>query len=440
MSRPNRFSYHFYPVGQGLFATGSVRRREERTSRLLWVYDCGTSSSQSLIGAGIERLEGWAGVRQRIDLLVLSHFDHDHISGVCRLLRHFTIGTLMLPYMSLAQRLLVAFNERESHPSGPETDFYLNPVAYLLAQEGQRIERILFVMPSGDQGPPYPGEPPIPSESGPLADPRSDFKPRESGEEDEIGPLLQAAEGLSHATAVEFLRSGSSVTFGTCLWEFIPYNEDPQEQIRADFRRAVSIQRDKLLRAPTSSSRERELAALKMLYESQFGSGSKERNIISLFLYSGPLYAAWDACSLEWAASWSWHSPLHYRVRPLPASRRWRCGIPMDEMRRWRSSILYSGDGYLDSPERLEKLVRYLDERRVRHTGVFQVMHHGSEANWHQGVAASISPLFSVFSSDPGRKEWRHPHAPVLRDFARYRTVQVDKETDFTATGVLVKS
>lgn len=64
-------------------------------------------------------------------------------------------------------------------------------------------------------------------------------------------------------------------------------------------------------------------------------------------------------------------------------------------------------------------------------------MHHGAEANWHQGVAAAISPLFSVFSSDPERKKWKHPHAPVLRDFWRYGAVQVDKHADFTASGYL---
>jgi hypothetical protein len=64
-------------------------------------------------------------------------------------------------------------------------------------------------------------------------------------------------------------------------------------------------------------------------------------------------------------------------------------------------------------------------------------MHHGAKANWHHGVAAAIAPLFSVFSSDPERKKWKHPNAQVLRDFWCYGAVQVDKSTDFTASGHL---
>jgi hypothetical protein len=66
-------------------------------------------------------------------------------------------------------------------------------------------------------------------------------------------------------------------------------------------------------------------------------------------------------------------------------------------------------------------------------------MHHGAEDNWHKGVAARITPLFSVFSSDPEHKKYKHPHAPVLRDFWRYGAVQVDKRTGFCVGGLLIK-
>jgi glyoxylase-like metal-dependent hydrolase (beta-lactamase superfamily II) len=127
MSLPNTFSYHFYPVGQGLFSAGSIRRQDEDSSRFLWVYDCGTSSSQDLEDAGILDLKRFANGRSRVDLLVLSHFDHDHISGVVRLLKEFEVGTLLLPYMPLAQRLVMAFEEGSGGGNDPLTGFYLNP-------------------------------------------------------------------------------------------------------------------------------------------------------------------------------------------------------------------------------------------------------------------------------------------------------------------------
>ena len=62
------------------------------------------------------------------------------------------------------------------------------------------------------------------------------------------------------------------------------------------------------------------------------------------------------------------------------------------------------------------------------------MMHHGAEPNWHKGVAAAFSPIFSVFCSDPMHRKLGHPHAPVLRDFWPYGPTQVDKVDGFTVT------
>lgn len=101
------FTYDFHPVGQGLFASGSISQNHQKEPFFHWVYDCGTSSSQKLIESAIYRLNHF----KRLDLVTLSHFDHDHISGICQLAGNFEIDTLMLPYMALEQRLWMAFEE-----------------------------------------------------------------------------------------------------------------------------------------------------------------------------------------------------------------------------------------------------------------------------------------------------------------------------------------
>lgn len=434
MSISNTFSYHFYPVGQGLFSTGSIRHEGEEKPRFLWVYDCGTSSGEELVDHGIQRLKRYAGDRNRIDLLTLSHFDHDHIGGVTRLLQEFKVGTLMLPYMPLAQRLIVAFEEGSGGADDLITLFYLNPVDFLLDQGGPGIERILFVMPSGNEGPPYPGELPEPQESGPDDQPRLEFVSGEPEDPDDAGSLMRAAQQKS--TLVDFLRPGSRITCAAHLWEFIPYNDDPQEEITGSFVEQVRLERANLLSPAPDGTRADSLRALKKAYDHHFGTGSKERNIISLFLYSGPIYLKWKAW-LTAAESCSWPQDWRWRRWPLPDMHAWELRELHGETSRPRCSILYSGDGYLDTNDRLQKLIKYLDQRRVQRIGVFQVMHHGAEANWHQGTAEAIAPMFSVFSSDPERKRWKHPHASVVRDFWRYGTVQVDKDADFTAEGFL---
>ena len=437
MSFPDRFSFHFFPVGQGLFSSGSILRHGEGTARFLWVYDCGTASSRSLVTSGLRRLLKFAGTRRRIDLLVLSHFDHDHVSGVVSLLKEFKIGTLVLPYMPLAQRLIIGFEEGSGGTDDPLTDFYLNPVAFLLAQEGPGIERILFVPPSGNEGPDYPGELPTPREPGPENEPRIDFDSRMPENADDLGTRMRAGQQTAEKAAIAFLRPGSRITLGSCLWEFIPYNDDPVEPIAPEFESKVAEQHEALLSATSSAHRDKALKELKDAYDEHFGAGSVERNMISLFLYSGPIYSSWKACWLTEGQSMSWPEIGHWHHWPFPDLHAWTLeGLPREPLRS-RCSILYSGDGYLDTNERLQRLIRYLDERRVRRIGVFQVMHHGAEANWHPGVARAIDPLFSVFCSDPERKRWKHPHAPVLRDFWRCGAVQVDKNGDFNASGYM---
>jgi len=92
--------------------------------------------------------------------------------------------------------------------------------------------------------------------------------------------------------------------------------------------------------------------------------------------------------------------------------------------------MLYTGDGYLNSPPKLQRVCDYLSASRVGRIATLQVMHHGSRNNWHSGVAAQVDPLLSVFSSNPGHRKMRHPHLEVLRDFWMYGPVQVCQGQD----------
>lgn len=429
------FTYHFYPVGQGLFSTGSLCLKDANEPDFLWVYDCGTLSPQTLLDPSIRKLEHCAGKRNRIDLLVLSHFDRDHISGVCRLLQKFKVGTLMLPYMPLAQRLLIAFEQKIESFGNPLFAFFLNPVEYLSNQEIRGIEYILFVPPSSEAPPvdieAVPSSPSLGPENGPTIR----FVPEEVQDPDEVKSLVDA--GKSQSIRIEFTKPGTRITVDEYYWEFVPYNDDPPKVITDAFTDQVAKERANLLMYPSDETRNDSLEKLKNIYKSQFGENSKTCNLISLFLYSGPVFEVKSQCFLVWCKSTTWYPYLARHEWPFPLIHEWNLSRHQREQCLTKCSTLYTGDGYLKSRKKLDKLVRYLNRRRVRDVGVFQVMHHGAKTNWHQGVAGEIAPLFSVFSSDPDRKGWNHPHAEVLRDFWPYGAVQVDKDFDFTVTGIL---
>lgn len=413
------FDHYFHPVGQGLCASGVLRIDSPSEIRLRWVYDCGTSSSPTLIEDAVQQLHDWPRGPLRLDLVVLSHFDHDHISGVCRLIEKFKIGTLLLPYMPLHQRLIVALTER-AEPGSDLMSFAINPVAHLTGRDGPGVEQIVFVPPSGTEGPPMPEGGPEGPETG-EGGLRLRFREEEYERYAELEVLRKAVGGAGAHAKLAVVAKGESIR-APGLWEFVPYNDDPEQEIPDEFIEEVEAESSALLGAGSAAQRKRVLKALKQAYDRQFGDSSEERNMISLFLYSGPIYSSWK-----------------------PGRPRVHCGIRSGRGSPWRGylsesywdsswspgdaklSLLYTGDGYLDTPERLKRLLEYLRRERMERIAVLQVMHHGAEANWHKGVAAAIAPLWSVFSSDPDRKQWGHPHAAVLRGFWNWGPLQADK-------------
>jgi hypothetical protein len=410
------FHYQFYPVGQGLFAAGSLRRNRDHQILLRWVYDCGSVSGGKLIDAGLANLRAADPSHRRMDLVTLSHFDNDHISGVVRLLGRCPLDILLIPYLPLWQRLIIAFEEGVS-PTDEQMLFFINPVEYLATREGSDIRRIVLVLPSGENGPPFPAGDP---------DGRGDFPPDaplefDAGTPDndpgEAQQLLRA--GQRRHVAVAFLGSGGAIR-KRGWWEFVPYNDARPATFDSAFLAQAAKLRDALLYGISASVRTSSLRALKKHYEAVRRPGP-ERNDISLFLYAGPIYTTWQRTELLCR----WRFPVKgYLIGRRYITDKSKC------------SILYPGDGFLDTAARLNRLTHYLGATRTARIGILQVMHHGAELNCHDGVAARFAPKVSVFSSDPNRKPY-HPHKKVLDEFSSYGRIQVDKERGLEILGRL---
>src|SRR3546814_17204983 len=88
----------FHPVGQGMFASGHLKRTNSNDTEFSWIYDCGSASAGQLEIGAVNRLAAHlGGPKPRIDLLVISPFDHDHISGLPHLLSTFALKRILLP-------------------------------------------------------------------------------------------------------------------------------------------------------------------------------------------------------------------------------------------------------------------------------------------------------------------------------------------------------
>lgn len=423
-----RAVHRFFPVGQGLFAAGSVefwppppkpprnikyagQSKPAPVGPYRWVYDCGSSTNKRLVTNAITDLKRECE-EEKIDLLTLSHFHNDHISGVVDLLNGIGAKTVMLPWAPLWHRLLIGF-EQGLRADDPEMLFFVDPVQYFVQEAGDGFEQVLFVMRSDGEVPPFPTEPtaaPEPPED--LDDPE---KPSGPGEPVSYGDLDNS---YGHGDRrVRMLRPGKAIpVFG--VWEFVPYNDpDTKPSDPIGFEARVDSFREPLLKG-TDDERKAALKNLRVLYDAAFGRAAM--NDVSLVLYGGAVgpWTGQSICNCEC---------FYHRLIGV-------CGCWKEH--ETRGAILLTGDGNLESAAKWDSLEGYLGARRARRTSVFQVAHHGARANWHHGLAALVAPTTSVFSSDP-RHSYGHPHAEVLRDFWSFRPVQVDQHSGFSIHVVL---
>lgn len=390
--------YLFHPVGQGLFSAGRLTLGSpyNHPSRpdFQWVYDCGTSSSQRLVRNALVKFQRRINGR-KLDLVVISHFDADHISGMVQLLNGVGTHTLMLPWAPLWHRLVIGYAQGLD-PADPEFAFYTDPAQYLVDQAGDGFVQIVFVPFSDGSGP---GDPD--GEGEPDFDPDGDLPLKieaeaevrhEKHDQDGMAEWLPYLSSARHNSRMLMMcPRGTAVIPG--LWEFVPYN-DPASRPKneARFVEQVNDLRDALLNS-SDEGRESALRDLKGHYLRNFPRS--QLNDLSLFLYGGPIG--------HWQTDWPW------------------LGEQFD------GSVIYTGDGNLSTDRQWRSLAGYLGHKRSFQPTVFQVPHHGSRNNWFTGLASMIEPGRSVFSSDPGHRSFGHPHADVLRDLWPYRPIQVDK-------------
>lgn len=118
--------------GAGAMGSGSARLR--------WVYDCGASRTKRLqrLSDEIDILASEPGKpKRRVDLLFISHFDRDHVSGIVQLMSAVDVDTVVIPYLDDIQRAIILAGEMaDSEEADASVDPRLrqalfNPTAWL---------------------------------------------------------------------------------------------------------------------------------------------------------------------------------------------------------------------------------------------------------------------------------------------------------------------
>ena len=388
--------YTFFPVGQGLFSCGKIYTSNSNKP-FVWIYDCGTSKGgKGKLNSAIDELKDI----KELDLVVISHFDADHINGLEYLLANKKVKRLMLPFLSEEQKIgelsiycsaiLQHQYDIKEKITIDAISFLLNPVEFIgdlikYSSINEKIE-ILFV-----------------------PDRFSSIQRMLDNEEDIIYKYKEN-ENLNATNVSCRIIDPHTPVICNHKWEFVPYNDvEAIEKVLSKIsKKQFREKSNKIHNAATqicslNSTKEKNAALKGLINECKsLVPVSEDRNACSLFLYAGK--ANLQLTNFVFSA--------------------------YDEKRVYKHGILYTGDGYLSDLTQLDNLIKHMGENRIDNIYCLQVMHHGSCKNSCSEVAKLLQPVVSVFSADPQHKN-RHPDGGVVFDFMNNGPALTDKKLQY---------
>ena len=387
-----------YAVGQGGFHAAAIFTGTFYDHTTLpaytYVYDCGSVQNWALASA-IDRFVACFG---NIDVLFVSHLDHDHVNGIDSLLSRADVDTVYLPYVndvSLVLDLLEA--DGETGLNGSLIEAALDPAGWFGRRGVRRVIRIGPGGPEGTDGPYLP----IPSPK-----PASDHSEIIS----KIGPhdatiLARGQEG-SRAELCE-VTPGSSIVFTSDSalldWVLIPHvTPAPRENVNA-FTKAMKsalglegasdLTSAELLKGLAKSATRKKM---KDAYEAIIAGGSRRmHNRVSMSLYSGPT----GKSGSDWTCTQHLGRRSHHTYYGD-----WQ----------WRGTVGWLGTG--DATLKVEEVWRAF---RATYAPVFDnvitlgLPHHGSIYNFRTDLTALPSLKLAVANASEASR--KHPSPDVIR-------------------------
>jgi len=387
-------SFKFHPVGFGLFTSGKIES-------FRFVYDCG-SRSKTKVNNCIE-LEYPKEEKINLDLLSISHFHFDHISGLKKLLDSVVkIDTIILPYYTPTERLLYILslndNSGEFTPDGWEFDFLKDPTGYLISNFNEKIGKIILIKGGSNQF-------------------DSDTKLKDNLDkdiqEDEYKNLeinfeeledsndvqeIQEIEGIESSKV--FVKKYGSVNLyssnKTPIWQFVFYYPPFSQKAILYFNQILakvglkSINTKSDLKAIVDKVSFNKIATKTKMH-------GNDINNTSLILY---------------------HSPINKRNMSI-----YRLQVSMNEspncyFRRYgpingcpAKGFFYSGD--IDLKTYSVDIDAYFNIL-LDNICVFQIPHHGSIGNWKPTISYRNKGALHVVSSKLSNNKLLHPNPKVL--------------------------
>lgn len=443
-----------HPVGQGLFYSGlvNIRSNNMHDSTFRFVFDCGSlNETNATEEVNLYRENDFRG--PRLDLLVISHFDADHVNHIKPLLEDKKVDKVVLPFTTLEERLYLVLKHYDDGDTltGPDlpVEFMLDPIRSL--SDNLDGDSTIYIVNSGPDNPFSPGDENI-----------SDIEPGFSESGSNNLSFNIEAENISQEIANQFgfnisadvdgtLRvfddsQKGKLLFrnrGTALMEFLFYRrhvgKDNDDFFKALFEAfCLSKKLDpskveiselvKKIQDITSAGEIKDLihkvkegfnlstpgrridnlntTALAMLHYNLpaiYSLGHPERpyrickNIISIKKFDGTNDTRLE--NPEYGTCWYWSG----RYNRLPSKRFPNC--------------MLTSDNFIKRPEEVEAFYqKYKNYWNL--FWLFQVPHHGAESSSNLELLNRLPHRVTKFINHGARKirSWQHPSPQLIND------------------------
>ncbi|RPD42143.1 hypothetical protein [Chitinophaga barathri] len=229
-----------HPAGQGFFYSGNMSLYHYPTE-FRFVFDCG-SLNRDNIRDEIDKYKR-TQLTSQIDLLIISHFDADHVNHLDYLLKGIKVKKIVAPFVGIAERLFLVFRlieqgELNNPDSSGTVDIIIDPASALAPYLDEGGD-ITFV-DSDPENPPFPP-------------PGDDAPPDEEGRGENIewsfafeGGTMPMPPGelntkSTQARKVKDSQKGFTRANDTPLMEFLFYRKDIGSDNKAFFDKVYEL-------------------------------------------------------------------------------------------------------------------------------------------------------------------------------------------------------
>lgn len=352
--------FRFNKAGQGCFYTGRLKQVDGKRAFSM-VYDCGTHSTKKYIREEINDFKEILSkdYANTLNLLVVSHFDDDHVNELKYLLKDLNrINYIFLPYLTPAERLAVYLSDSNKSTNADFQNFITNPVSFLIGLN-DNIDKIVFV--KGGEGGKDSNEVNVnnnPTGEGKFFEIKEQYT--KSGSEEFIGN-----------STVSFINNNGGIAVEE-IWEFLFYNKGIDGGMLASLVSAlqkalpflfnVSDFTQETLKEVFDSSK---IEEIKTIYRKELKN--QNLNPSSLIVYHGRI----DSPKLDSEIECCYHSGGYCWHNIYPVSN--------------HCSTLLTGDIFLAGltfpPSIISK------SQRIR---FLQIPHHGSKTSWDISILSSL--------------------------------------------------